>query len=415
MSIQGNLATMGLQELLLWAVEQSATGMLELERNKVCKRIAFNKGRIIGCTSDDPPSRIGQFLLARGKINREVLAQALDVQKETGATLGAILLETGVIEPDELTCELREKAEETIFSVFDWDEAVFRFKPGEPHDPWMIEVQLEVDEVLERGKWRREQMEVIRRLFVSSGVVLERRDVSVPAEIMANGLARGILGTIDGDRTLGEVLYHTHAAEFLVLKFLASVVQSGLIEVARERPVDPQHLTLLDNAIPVLKPAPVEKAAPDAAMVPAPPSTFEERLELAQHFLAQDETEAALDTLDECYDERPGDEFLGHMIEKAEAAFIQRRREEDLTAHQIPSKVEGASPHSGERPLSPAERFLLGIMEEEHTIQTLLWIAPMREVDVYRALSRLKHGGLIELHDGGEVLDGTRAPAIVWA
>ena len=43
MSIQGNLDTMKLQDLLRWAAEHSETGMLELERNKVCKRIAFRE------------------------------------------------------------------------------------------------------------------------------------------------------------------------------------------------------------------------------------------------------------------------------------------------------------------------------------------------------------------------------------
>ena len=100
MSIQGNLNTMNLQDVLLWAAEHTETGVFELERNKVCKRIAFRNGKIVGCTSDDPPSRIGQFLLARGKINKETLAQALRMQAETGTPLGTILQDMGEIEAD---------------------------------------------------------------------------------------------------------------------------------------------------------------------------------------------------------------------------------------------------------------------------------------------------------------------------
>ena len=117
MSIQGNLATMKLPDLLRWAAENSETGVLELERNKVCKRIVFHEGRVIGCSSDDPPSRIGQFLLARGKITREALAQALEIQKESRVNLGAILQDMGVIEAEELSYELGAKAEENLFSI----------------------------------------------------------------------------------------------------------------------------------------------------------------------------------------------------------------------------------------------------------------------------------------------------------
>jgi len=435
MSIQGNLDTMKLPDLLRWAAENSETGVLELERHKVCKRIAFREGRIIGCSSDDPPSRIGQFLLARGKISRENLARALEIQKETRANLGSILQDMGVIEVEEFAYELSAKAEENLFSLFDWNQAVFRFKQNEPEDPWMIAVQLSVEEIIERGTQRADQLDAIRRMFVSSGVVLEHGDVRVPAEVTANGLARGILGTIDGERSIGEVLYHTHASEFLVLKFLVSAVHAGFVRIVGVRESDSQRLTLLDVPRPepaqpataepaIAEPAVAEPATaeppqdtqPSATRVPAPESTFEEQLELAQHFLAQDEVEAALDVLDDCYEQRPGDEFLGHLIQKAESAFVQACREGDLKNNYVPSQAEDNPLDLSQSPLSPAELFLLGMTEERHTIQTLLWVAPMREVDVYRALARLKQVGVIALHDAGEVeLEGKEAPSVGWA
>ena len=420
MSIQGNLDTMKLQDILRWAAEQSATGVLELERNKVGKRIAFREGRITGCSSDDPPARIGQFLLARGKITRETLARALEIQEETQATLGSILQDMDVIEAEELAYELGAKAEENLFSLFDWNEAVFRFKPDEPEDPWMLDVHISVEEIIKRGTWRTEQLAAIRRLFISSGVVLEHGDVRTPAEVTANGLVRGILNTIDGERTIGEVLFHTHASEFLVLKFLASAVHSGFIRIAGVRESDKGHTTLLDaEDSGVAKPATAEQAddpPPSTTTVPAPESTFEEQLELAQHFLAQDEVEAALDVLDDCYEQRPGDEFLGHLIQKAESAFLEGCREGDLKNNYVPSRVVGKPLDLSEPPLSSAERFLLGMMDERHAIQTLLWVAPMREIDIYRALARLKKGGVIELQDAGEVdLEGAEAPSVEWA
>jgi hypothetical protein len=419
MSIQGNLNTMKLPDLLRWVAEHSETGVLEVERNKVCKRIAFSEGRIIGCSSDDPPSRIGQFLLARGKITRVDLAKALEFQKENRQNLGSILQDMGVIEVEEFAYELSAKAEENLFSLFDWTEAVFRFKKDEPEDPWMLGVQITIDEIIERGSQRVEQLEAIRRMFVSSGVVLEHGDVRVPPEVRANGLARGIFGTIDGERTIGEVLYHTHASEFLVLKFLVSAIRSGFVKIAGIRESNNQRVTLLDMERPQAAPStPAEAEAPPAVATeaPAPASTFEEQLELAQHFLAQSEIEAALDVLDECYDQRPGDEFLGHLIQKAEAAFLCGCREGDLKNTFVPSRVPGTSLDLSESTFSPAELFLLGMMGDGHAIQTLLWVAPMREVDIYRALARLKKTGVIELKDAGDVnLEGAKAPLVGWA
>jgi len=421
MSFQGDLDTMSLQALLRWVVDDSETGVLELERNKVCKRIAFREGRIIGCSSDDPPSRIGQFLLARGRISSEGLAKALDIQTKTGAPLGAILQDMGVIEAEELAYQLGAKAEETLFSLFDWNNAVFRFKPGEPEDPWLIGVQMDIDEVLERGAQRSEQLEPIRQLFVSSGVVLEHGEVPVPADVMESGLARGVLRTIDGERTIGEVLFHAHASEFVVLKFLASAVNSGIVNIVAVREIDPHQPTLLDIAAAPARntaevPERVEDPDPQANEVPVPESTFEERLELAQHFLAKDEVADALDVLDNCYEERPGDEFLAHLTQKAEFLFVQHCREGDLQGNYVPTRVPGKTMSLDETPFSSAERFLLGMMGEKQPIQTLLWIAPMREIDIYRALARMKNAGVIELDDSGEIdLQGTAAPTVEWA
>ena len=420
MSIQGNLDTMSLQSLLRWVLDQSATGVLELERNKVAKRIAFREGRVIGCSSDDPPSRIGQFLLARGKISEEALALALDAQSRTEASLGAILQDMGVIEAEELDYELGAKAEETIFSLFDWEQAVFRFKSGEPEDPWMIDVHMDVDEIIERGTQRRTQLDTIRRLFVSSGVVLERGEEHVPPEVMGNGLASGILATIDGARTVGEVLYHARASEFLVLKFLASAVHSGLVRIVAVRGVDAQQLTLLDDHKTPACVADHDRTSPapssPAPAAPAPEAAFDEQCDLAQHLLAQDEFEAALDVLDDCYEACPGDEFLSRLMRKAESAFIQGCREGDLKGNYVPSRVPGKTMNLDETPFSSAERFLLGMMGEEHSIQTLLWVAPMRDVDVYRALALMSKAGVIELRDSGDGgLEGTAAPTVEWA
>ena len=298
---------------------------------------------------------------------------------------------------------------------------MFRFKRDEPEDPWMLEVQMPVEEIIERGTQRSEQLDAIRRLFVSSGVVLEHGDVRIPAEVTNNGLARGIFGTIDGERTIGEVLYHTHASEFLVLKFLVSAVHAGFVKIVGVRESNNQHPTLLDAVVSgATKPTNSEQASADPAPseppVPASESTFEEQLELAQHFLSQDEVEAALDVLDDCYEKRPGDEFLGHLIQKAETAFLTGCREGDLQSNLVPSRTAVESLDHSETPCSPAELFLLGMMNEGHTIQTLLWVAPMREVDVYRALARLNKANVIELQDAGEVnLEGAEAPSVEWA
>ena len=77
MPLFGTLKTMALPDLLQWLATARMSGTLRVERNKVSKSIIFRDGEVVGCSSDDPPERLGQFLLARGKISEEQLRAAL--------------------------------------------------------------------------------------------------------------------------------------------------------------------------------------------------------------------------------------------------------------------------------------------------------------------------------------------------
>ena len=198
-----------------------------------------------------------------------------------------------------------------------------------------------------------------------------------------------------------------------VLKFLASAVHSDFLAITEIREVDPRHPTLLDEARPTVAAQESDPQPELAATVAASESTFEEKIELAQHFLAQEEAEAALDVLDECYEERPEDKFLGHVIRKAESLFIYQCRTGDFGSRLVPSRIAGKELEPSHSRFSDAEKYLMGIMGEGHSIQTLNWIAPMRETDVYRALARMKCAGVIEL-DEPAAAKATEAPKIEW-
>src|SRR5512134_3842880 len=164
MPLFGTLSTMPLTDLLQWLAAGRLSGTLQIERNRVSKSIVLQDGQIIGCSSDDPPERLGQFLIARGKITEEQLRQALLLQEASHRHLGKILVEMGALSPDELGSHLEAKAEETIFSLFDWDDAVFRFQQGMRDEASVFPVSLRVEDVLLRGLTRFDELQRIRQV-----------------------------------------------------------------------------------------------------------------------------------------------------------------------------------------------------------------------------------------------------------
>jgi len=248
MPLFGTLESMPLPDLLQWLGNARRTGTLQIERNKISKSISFKDGEVVGCSSDDPPERLGHFLLSRGKITEEQLRVALARQEECRQHLGMILVEMNVLSPDELSTHLEAKAEETIYSLFDWDDAVFRFDSSLHDEANIFPIGLRVEDVLLRGLKRYDEMQQIRSVFNDPGIVLCRTDVSPPQDIFANRMARALYEAIDGDRSVAQLLLHVHGSEFVVTKFLYELHRNGLVRIAGVKRIVPLTEQLADNS-----------------------------------------------------------------------------------------------------------------------------------------------------------------------
>jgi len=239
MPLFGTLSTMPLTDLLQWLASARLTGTLQIERNKVSKSIVFQDGQVIGCSSDDPPERLGQFLIARGKITEEQLCHALTIQESSGRHLGTTIVEMGALSPDELSSHLEAKAEETIFSLFGWDDAVFRFQQDTRDEANVFPISLRVEDVLLRGLKRYDEIQRIREVLYDSRLVLRRTPKALPQALMKKTMARTLLEAIDGDRTVAEILLHVHGSEYVVTKFLFELYQNGFIELVGVKKIEP--------------------------------------------------------------------------------------------------------------------------------------------------------------------------------
>jgi len=389
MAISGDLSTMSLPDLLQWAGMNRKTGTLELTRNNYSRRIVFEVGRIVACSSDYPPFLLGQFLIARGKITRNQLREALERQEETGRFLGECLGEMDLVGPEEIQSLLAAKARESIYGVFEWDDATFRFDEKVSTGHHTTEVDLGVEEVLLEGVHRRDELQRVRDVFRSSGVVLERTGKQIPRGVRNHPLAGRLVDLVDGERSLAEVLLHTHASEYRVIHFLFTLYDLEVLRIKAERLQRSHVPTLLDI------PPEDERTAGEPSHAPAAGGSLKSGIEMARQLIAKQEHESALQILNACYGANPGESYLRELIEETETAYLELERQRGLNPTKIPV-VQEAQPGQA---IQPTEQFLLGLIDGETDIKSLLWLAPMREVNVIVTLRHLIDGGRIELRD----------------
>ena len=443
MALVGTLSTMPLPDLLQWLGSGGKTGKLRVERNKIGKWILFRDGSIVASWSNEPRELLGQFLVSRGKINEQTLREALAVKENSEQQLGEILVSMGVIDHEELTRSLTAKAEETIFSLFDWEQAVFRFMDEEIDEATIaFPIDLRVEDVLLRGMQRLDESRRIRTVFNDPGIVLRQTGRTPSEQIRKNRMARTIYDAINGERTVAEILLHAHASEFLVTKFLFELYRNGFAEVAATREVagpSPAPAPLPEISVPSppepvpsapsptshsalavepavaevdtiifeeleeeTAPAEVPAAAATAAPVaePSVEVSLDSDLEVAGNLMSRGEFDAALEILNVTYKAHPGDETLGRLLAEAEACFLEKAYRHYVPPAKIPALLRPPEDLAQEQ-ISPQEYFLLSRIDGVWDVKSIIQVSPIREVDVVRTLKRMREKGFIELRDPG--------------
>lgn len=391
MAIQGSLSTFALPDLLQWVESVRKSGVLALRSGTITRHVVFTDGRITACTSDDPTTRLGQTLVARGIIDEATLRSGLEVQERTGGTLGAILVEMKAATSEEIVHAVAAKAEDTIYALFDDDSAEFRFEEGVEAPDWTVPADLKIQDVLLRGLQRLDEMRRIRELFPSQGVVLARTERAVPERVLAGRVAGRIIRAIDGRRSIAEVLLHARASEYLVSKFLFELHRQGLVRIVEIR--NPQE--------PPDPPAPRAQAPPPAAEGDRPDAEgvaavgLDAELAVAEHLLDRSEADAALAVLEAAGRAHPDSPSVRALMDRAATDRIDdlRRR---IPPQAVPIRVRDISRPDGDT-LNPGEAFVFSLLDGRTDVRSFVWTVPMREIELLRSLDGLVVKGVVQL------------------
>jgi len=230
MSINGNLQTMNLAELLQWLANGRQTGTLSISNGIEEKRVFFRDGEIVSSSSSDPKGFIGQFLISKGVITEEILAQAIAVQDEQGGLLGEILVEGGAVEQEMLDQMLKLKTEENIFELFAWKEGTFEFLDGELPQQGLVPMAIHVTGLVMEGIRRLDNAEAIKALIPSPQCVPVSVAPLIDEDEMDPGWL-GVLEAVDDDRSIEDICLHTHSSEAFVSQVLYQRITEGKIKV----------------------------------------------------------------------------------------------------------------------------------------------------------------------------------------
>jgi hypothetical protein len=374
--LTGNLATMSLPDLLQWADRSRKTGALALQRDQLVKRILFRDGAIVGSSSNDPRDHLGQALLSEGAITEAQLKEAIEAQQRTGSMLGMVLVRQGGVTEARVATTLRQKAEETVYSLFLWDDADFEFTDGERPPEDQVLISIAVEGVLLEGLRRYDTSRRIREVLPHNRLILARGGRALGREIADRAFPRRVFNLIDGRRSIADIILEAHASEFNVSQVLFALVQRGHALIAGEAAAERTGLA--------------DTAGSGQA------GASEDLLARARERLGQGDAEGALEILDSARKEGLRSPALQALTEEAERDFVEQAYRSDLPPGKVPILKRSIELLFDES-LRPEEVFLVGRVNGTWDLRSILSISPLREVDALRALKRLCEREVIEL------------------
>lgn len=130
MSLVGNLADLGLGEILQIVSLSRKSGILTLQSRGRQGVVVFRFGQVIRATSSAIRYFLGEELLKREVVDEECLNKALQAQQATAykERLGTILIQKFHVPAQKIEDVVREQIERVVYSFFSWDEGSFEFE-----------------------------------------------------------------------------------------------------------------------------------------------------------------------------------------------------------------------------------------------------------------------------------------------
>ncbi len=202
----GDLADTPLPEILARVAHFNVPGRLEAVRDDKSTEIFIRDGHVVHARSSDLANSLGVYLRRIGRLSQDEFRRVMRLRRETNARLGGLLIQHGLMAPDEVREAIKRQTEEIVWSLFSWwrGNVTFKLGPWQPVD--MICIQLSLSQVIIDGIKRESDVRpLIRRIGRRSTVLEPHFTIEDSVEHGFDAEEYALLTMVDGRRTLFEL------------------------------------------------------------------------------------------------------------------------------------------------------------------------------------------------------------------
>ena len=233
--LKGNLKDLALANILQTIQERRLTGELLFSRDTDRIEVHLNGGEILFAHSNNPATRLGEWLLMRGKISVEQYHESVRLLAGTGLRQGTILLQMGVIPPLELERSVRQQVCDIVYGLFNWTSGDYRFTPLDlPSE--MITLDLSITELIIKGIGQLQNWPLIEKNlnpFSDIYVINRNFDLGEAKRVRLSQEEDSLLHLVDGKSTVEDAVRRSPFPAYITLRALYAFKAARVITRVR--------------------------------------------------------------------------------------------------------------------------------------------------------------------------------------
>jgi serine/threonine protein kinase len=235
--LTSDLATKSLPRLLFDLAGGRCTGRLTLSRKPVVKTVFLKDGNPVFVASNVEKELFGEYLVARGSIERPQLQQALDLAATEGIRLMEAITRLQMVPPHQLYALLADQVRDRLLELFSWPDGTVVFHDGLQPTDVGLPLNIETVALVHEGVRDHVPLGVIRRrLQPDLKRPLRRTPAPIPPGIVLSGREQKLMRRLDDGPVSVADLGRFDGAEEPALRLAYLLIEGGLAEQCRPRP-----------------------------------------------------------------------------------------------------------------------------------------------------------------------------------
>lgn len=268
MALKGTIKDFGVADIFQLIGQQAKTGVLVFSNDVDEVRVFFIQGAVVRAQEALRTAElmVGSLMVRAQVVSRERLDAALEEQQRTLKRLVDILVERGVVTPEDVLDFAKLQLTETVYRLFSWKFGTYEFESQHVEPPPDGLLPIRAESIVMNGVRMMDEWPAIRERIPSYGWFVERMRPLPIKEIIApkeefdfsslteelGGESEGpiceferrIYGLIVPSRSVQNLIDYSRIGEFEALSALSTLMTEGYVRVIKPE----EHRTEVSRA-----------------------------------------------------------------------------------------------------------------------------------------------------------------------